>query len=179
MAHRHLCTFLSDSFPVVKNEAMLIQHRVYEWVKNTLAENPTFYCCHVHFCKISSGFINTRPSGCRTMKMSVSFPSKEKAKADTSPPGNQQWIQQSCAGIWNVWRCLIFLIRRAQRVGGTGRSRCGCWGRGRCWAEIEDTVTISTRRIIWWVQLTWLWYPQLFMLVSIMKETISEHLTVW
>lgn len=142
-------------------------------------KHSTFYCSHVHFCKISSGFINTRPSGCRTMKMSVSFPSAEKAKADTSPPGNQQWI--SAVVCWNV-KCFVALDFSDMPGTESGRN----WQK---WMRMlrkrtvlsrnrRHTAEISTSHIIWRVQLTWLWYQRLFMLVSIMKEAISEHLTV-
>lgn len=72
-----------------KNGTALIIRRTYESVQYIPTQPNLFYCRHVHFCAISSGFINTRPAGSRTMKMSVSFPPKPKKKPkQTLPP----WI---------------------------------------------------------------------------------------
>ena len=73
-----------------KNGTTLIIHRTYETVQYITTQPNFFYCRHVHFCAISSGFINTRPAGSGTMKMSVSPPPpklKKKPK-QTLPP----WI---------------------------------------------------------------------------------------
>lgn len=80
-------------------------HCMYESVKHILTK-PNFYCRHVHFCTVSSGFINTRWAGCGTMKMSVSFPSKEKQKQTPPLPGNQQ--VNSAPVCWNV-KCFAAL----------------------------------------------------------------------
>lgn len=72
-----------------KNGTALLIRRTYESVQYIPTQPNLFYCRHVHFCAISSGFINTRPAGSRTMKMSVSFPPKPKKKPkQTLPP----WI---------------------------------------------------------------------------------------
>lgn len=142
-----LCTFLSDSFPVVKNGAMLTLHCRYESVKHILT-NPNFYCRHVHFCMISSGFINTRLAGCRTMKMSVSFPSKEKQK-QTLPLWKP--AVDSAVLCWNV-KCFVALDFSDTLGTESGRNwqkwMRMSWGRMVLSRNRRHTAKISTSLIM-------------------------------
>lgn len=160
-----------------KNGTALIIRRTYESVQYIPTQPNLFYCRHVHFCAISSGFINTRPAGSRTMKMSVSFPPKPKKKPkQTLPP----WILPPAVNSAACAETLIadgFFSQTIIQIGNWQTCSEGdAEGGGKY--RVAEIEAISARHTLgfFFAQQVWLCYQRLSTLVSIMKFAVSEEI---
>lgn len=160
-----------------KNGTALIIRRTYESVQYIPTQPNLFYCRHVHFCAISSGFINTRPAGSRTMKMSVSFPPKPKKKPkQTLPP----WILPPAVNSAACAETLIVDVFFSQTIIQIGNwqtcSEGDAEGGGKY--RVAEIEAISARHTLgfFFAQQVWLCYQRLSTLVSIMKFAVSEEI---
>lgn len=160
-----------------KNGTALLIRRTYESVQYIPTQPNLFYCRHVHFCAISSGFINTRPAGSRTMKMSVSFPPKPKKKPkQTLPP----WILPPAVNSAACAETLIadgFFSQTIIQIGNWQTCSEGdAEGGGKY--RVAEIEAISARHTLgfFFAQQVWLCYQRLSTLVSIMKFAVSEEI---